>query len=40
MELTPELREHWERQLLAAEKAVQVAKLVLGVECEQTTETS
>lgn len=30
-ELSPEQREHWERQLEAAERAVEVAKRMLGV---------
>ena len=30
-ELTPEQREHWEHQLEAAERAVEVAKRMLGM---------
>jgi len=30
-ELTPEQREHWENQLEAAERAVEVAKRMLGM---------
>lgn len=36
--LSQQQREHWERQLLAAERAVLVAKTVLGILEKDTTE--